>query len=330
MITRLNMIPFDYEWAYRMHEDGWMNTWFPSQIGMGRDRLDLQGLAPEVQRVYRTNLANLTTSDVEIMDNVALGVQTALVRLGVMDAPEIRMYLNRQADEESLHTRSYQHILESIGMDPGEQESFYNLWREEPAMRAKVAYAAGRTRQLMDGPHTLRGLVEALAFYTLIYEGGWFFSGFNPNFAIARHYNATPGTVEQLQYILRDETMHIAFGTRMINTIRQEAMTFGKPDPLHQDAFHSMCHQAEELEADYAAFLLPTPILGYGATGHMDYFRHLANRRCAAMGFTPAFAYNAADPFPWRAEMAEIAKEKNFFETHVTEYRTGADLKWEE
>jgi ribonucleoside-diphosphate reductase beta chain len=55
--------------------------------------------------------------------------------------------------------------------------------------------------------------------------------------------------------------------------------------------------------------------------------RMIANRRSAQLGLTPLFA-ETANPFPWMSEAMDLKKEKNFFETRVTEYRSGASLKW--
>ncbi len=38
--------------------------------------------------------------------------------------------------------------------------------------------------------------------------------------------------------------------------------------------------------------------------------------------------YNVANPFPWMSEAVDLNKEKNFFETRVTEYKTGGQLSW--
>ena len=37
----------------------------------------------------------------------------------------------------------------------------------------------------------------------------------------------------------------------------------------------------------------------------------------------------ASNPFPWMSEMIDLKKEKNFFETRVTEYQTGGVLNWD-
>ncbi len=56
--------------------------------------------------------------------------------------------------------------------------------------------------------------------------------------------------------------------------------------------------------------------------------RFIANRRCAQLGLQPVFA-PTDNPFPWMAEMMDLKKEKNFFETRVIEYQNGGSLSWD-
>jgi ribonucleoside-diphosphate reductase beta chain len=52
------------------------------------------------------------------------------------------------------------------------------------------------------------------------------------------------------------------------------------------------------------------------------------SRRCQQIGLDEMFP-GVTNPFPWMAEMIDLKKEKNFFETRVTEYQTGGALSWD-
>ena len=51
-----------------------------------------------------------------------------------------------------------------------------------------------------------------------------------------------------------------------------------------------------------------------------------ADRRLERIGLTTK--YGSDNPFPWMSETIDLAKEKNFFETRVTEYQTASALSW--
>ena len=88
-----------------------------------------------------------------------------------------------------------------------------------------------------------------------------------------------------------------------------------------------MWEEAEAVESAYAHYLMPDPILGYSAGEHMDQFRFVANRRARALNHKEPFP-GAINRLEWLEEQANLRKEKNFFETRVTEYQTGASLSW--
>ena len=89
-----------------------------------------------------------------------------------------------------------------------------------------------------------------------------------------------------------------------------------------------MILEGTQLEIAYARDTMPRGVLGMNAAMMEDYLKFIANRRLAQIGL-PAQYPNAANPFPWMSEIMDLKKEKNFFETRVTEYQTGGALSWE-
>jgi ribonucleoside-diphosphate reductase beta chain len=73
---------------------------------------------------------------------------------------------------------------------------------------------------------------------------------------------------------------------------------------------------------------MPRGVLGLNAPQFKEYLRFIANRRAVQIGLDELFP-GANNPFPWMAEMIDLKKEKNFFETRVTEYQTGGALSWD-
>ena len=84
---------------------------------------------------------------------------------------------------------------------------------------------------------------------------------------------------------------------------------------------------ARELEINYAVDCLPQGILGLSASMFRESTQHIADRRLERIGLKAQ--YGSKNPFPWMSETIDLGKEKNFFETRVTEYQTAANLTWE-
>jgi ribonucleoside-diphosphate reductase beta chain len=134
------------------------------------------------------------------------------------------------------------------------------------------------------------------------------------------------GASEQYQYILRDESMHCNFGIDLINTIKLENPHLWTP--AFQAEIRKLMERAVDLEYAYAEDTMPRGVLGLNAPMFKEYLRFIANRRLQQIGIDELYA-GATNPFPWMAEMIDLKKEKNFFETRVVEYQTGGALSWD-
>jgi ribonucleoside-diphosphate reductase beta chain len=136
--------------------------------------------------------------------------------------------------------------------------------------------------------------------------------------------NRMTGVGEQFQYILRDETIHLNFGIDLINGIKAENPEIWTPE--FQAELQAIIEEAVELEIAYAEDCLPRGILGLNAGMFREYVQHIADRRFERIGLPVKFGLK--NPFPWMSETIDLGKEKNFFETRVTEYQTGGSLAW--
>lgn len=321
-MTDINQLaPFKYPWAWEYFLNANKNHWTPLDINMAQDVHDYHHkLTLEERHVYENVLSYLTTSDILAMRNIGLAVMEK------MSAPELQIYQARQVYEESLHTWTYQHCIETIGLDQGE---IYNRYRVVPEINGKIQIANRRLNSVMRSDinlhdrDELENFVMSYIFFAGIFEGCWFYNGFSPIFALQRR-GLMKGTAEQLQYIMRDEVLHASFGIRVAKQIILEEKVTLDPKKISD-----MWLEAEAAEEHYARFLLPEPILGYSADNHINQFRFIANRRAKSLNLDKPFPLIEEPALPWLDEQANMRKEKNFFETRVTEYQTGGALKWD-
>jgi len=321
--TDINQLaPFKYPWAWNYFLNANKNHWTPLDINMAQDVTDYRyKLTLEEKHVYENVLSYLTTSDILAMRNIGLAVMEK------MSAPELQIYQARQVYEEALHTWTYQHCIETIGLD---QAEIYNRYRVIPEIHQKIAVANRRLdsvlRSDIDLTNTdeLHNFVIAYMFFAAIFEGCWFYNGFSPIFALQRR-GLMKGTAEQLQYIMRDEVMHASFGIRVVKQI-----IFEEKLTLDEKAIKDMWEESYEAEKAYTNYILRDPILGYSAEMHLGQFEYIANRRAGQLGLSKEPFPGASEAtLPWLDEQANLRKEKNFFETRVTEYQTGGGLSWD-
>jgi ribonucleoside-diphosphate reductase beta chain len=317
------LMPLRYQWAWEHYLNGCANHWMPHEVSMARDIEIWRGraLTPDERLVILRNLGFFSTAESLVGNNLVLAIFKHITN------PECRQYLLRQTFEEAVHTHAFLYITESLGLD---EREVFNMYREIPAIARKDAFEMELTSALLDpgfSTETIAGIqtfVQNLVGYYLIMEGIFFYTGFVMILSFHRQ-NRMTGIGEQFQYILRDESIHLNFGIDLINGIREE-----NPE-IWTASFTShivdLVRQAVELEVAYAWDCLPNGILGLNGPLFRQYVQHIADRRLERIGLP--IQYRSANPFPWMSETIDLGKEKNFFETRVTEYQSGAMLRWD-
>ena len=318
------LVPFKYDWAWSKYLSACNNHWMPQEVNMTADIAlwkSEDGLTDDERMVIERNLGFFSTADSLVANNLVLAVYKHITN------PECRQYLLRQAFEEAIHTHAYQYCIESLGMD---ESRLFNMYREIPSVATKAQWALPYTQSLGDinfktgtKENDQRLLRDLIAFY-VVFEGIFFYVGFTQILSMGRR-NKMTGVAEQFQYILRDESMHMNFGIDVINQIKLE-----NPHLWNDDFKKDMVKlilEGVELETKYAYDTMPRGILGLNAPMFEEYLKYIANRRLTQIGLTEEFK-NAQNPFPWMSEVLDLKKEKNFFETRVTEYQTGGALSW--
>jgi ribonucleoside-diphosphate reductase beta chain len=319
------LVPFKYKWAWDKYLAGCANHWMPQEVNMQRD-IELwknpNGLTEDERRIVKRNLGFFVTADSLAANNIVLGTYRHIT------APECRQYLLRQAFEEAIHTHAYQYIVESLGLD---EKEIFNAYNEIPSIRDKDQFLIPFIEVINDPTFhtgTLENdqkLLRSIIVFACLMEGLFFYVGFTQILALGRQ-NKMTGAAEQYQYILRDESMHCNFGIDLINTIKMENPQLWTPE--FREEIKGLFLQAVDLEYRYAEDTMPRGVLGLNAAMFKGYLRFIANRRAVQIGLDALFP-NEENPFPWMSEMIDLKKERNFFETRVTEYQTGGALNWD-
>lgn len=317
------LMPLKYKWAWEHYLNGCSNHWMPTEVSMAKD-IEIwksKELSPDERLVIMRNLGFFSTAESLVGNNITLAIFKHVTN------PEARQYLLRQAFEEAIHTHTFHYIVESLALDEGE---IFNMYNEINSIHEKDAFEMKLTAEIMREGFTTsttegaQKFLENLIGFYIIMEGIFFYSGFVMILSFHRQ-NKLTGIGEQFQYILRDETIHLNFGIDLINGIKAENPHLWTPE--FQAHIIELIHEAVELEIKYAEDCLPRGILGLTAPMFREYVQYIANRRLERIGLEPQFK-GARNPFPWMSETIDLGKEKNFFETRVTEYQSSSNLTW--
>ncbi len=319
------ILPMKYKWAREHYKSGVANNWTPEEVSM---QLDIElwkkqgkgALSDDERRMILWNLGFFSTAESLTANNIVLAVYNHVTN------PESRQYLLRQAYEEAVHTDTFIYCCDSLGLDADE---IYNMYETIPSIKAKDDFVVNFTKSVLDpnfktdSTENIQKFLHDLIGFYVIMEGIFFYAGFAMILSMKRQ-NKMVGVGEQFQYILRDESIHLAFGIDLINTIKEE-----NPE-VWTEAFRAdivaKVKEAVEHEHNYVDDAMPKGFLGLNPQLVKDYVEYVADRRFDRLGLTTV--YRKKNPFPWMSEIIDMPKEKNFFETKVTEYQTGGSLEW--
>jgi len=320
------ILPMTYQWAREHYKNGVSNNWVPEEVPMQQDielwkRQGEGALSEDERRMIMRNLGFFSTAESLTANNLVLALYQHITN------PECRQYLLRQAYEEAVHTDTFIYCCDSLGLDPDE---VYGMYETIPSIKAKDDFVVDMTKSVLDphfntvGTENMQKFVHDLVGYYIIMEGIFFYAGFAMMLSLLRH-NKMVGTGEQFQFILRDESIHLAFGADVINTIVNENPEIWTDD--FKKIITENIKKGVELEKAYGHDALPRGILGLTADNVAQYIENIADRRLERIGLDAV--YNTKNPFPWMTEIMDLKKEKNFFETRVTEYQTSGNLDWD-
>lgn len=318
------ILPMTYLWAREHYKNGIANNWTPEEIPMQQDVEQWRAkhvLSEAERRMILWNLGFFSTAESLTANNLVLAVYKHVTN------PECRQYLLRQAFEEAIHTDTFIYCCDSLGLEP---EDIYTMYQTIPSIKEKDDFVVELTQSIFDpnfstqGSENVKKFLHDLIGYYVIMEGIFFYAGFAMMLALKRQ-NKMVGIGQQFEYIMRDESIHLAFGCDLINTIKAENPDIWTAE--FQQNVITLIKKAVNLEKRYAFDACPEGILGLGPKQFCDYIEYIADRRLERLGLSKI--YNTENPLPWMSQSTDINKKKNFFETRVTEYQVAGSLNWD-
>ena len=312
----LRLKPVHYQWAYDLYEQAVANTWFPNEVQLVQDVSDWKKMSDEEQRAIVYLMGYFNPNELIVNKALAFGVYPYI------NAPEAHMYLAKQMWEEANHCMAFEYVLETFPVD---RDSAYDAHIEVPSMAKKeefeVKYIKRMTEETLDIT-TIEGkqdFIRNLIAYNIILEGIWFYSGFMVALSF-RQLNLLRNFGSLIDWVVRDESLHLKFGINLILTVLEE-----NPEIQTQefaDEIRQMILDAVDMEEEYNKDLLPNGILGLNADYINQYVKYLADRRLEELGFKSH--YNVSNPAKWMATANDTYELVNFFESTNTSYEVNA------
>lgn len=312
--------------------------WRPEEVDVSKDRGDWQGLTEAEKHIFISNLKYQT-----LLDSMAARSVNA-VFLPLVSLPELETWVETWAFSETVHSRSYTHILRNLFTDPSEVFDDIVI---NPAILKRATSIAKYfddvilTTQLLqsqgEGTYSIGGgsvevskrkLKERL--YLAVcsvnaLEAIRFYVSFACSFAFAER-ELLEGNAKIIKLIARDEALHLTGTQHIINNWRS-----GRDDPEMKEICEEMSQQGLDIflnvvkeEKEWAQYLFKDgSMIGLNATILEQYVEYVANQRLKALGYEPPFSIKT-NPIPWInsylvSDNVQVAPQ----ETEISSYLVG-------
>lgn len=319
--AELNVLPLKYHEAYRIYKQMKANHWEPDVIDMTKDcaQWNSNKLSPRERWIIEMGVGYFSAAEGIVGDSVLHVIEDNLT------AAELKHASLRQIAEESIHMDSLLHIIGSLNIDLDEVTAKF---QDVPSIRRKNEFITRQMPELKMGidltiTENKQKFAKALFGITQVMEGTQFYALFAMILSLHRQ-NKMTGIGQMFQYTLRDETNHIALGRYILEKLIEE-----NPDiwthEFRQDLVDFM-REGVQLEKEFVLDCLPEDIVGMTQRDFLEFVDYNADRRLMSLGL-PKLSDVKANPFHWLEEVIFLQKEKNFFETRVTEYQTSGSMK---
>ncbi len=313
----LTLRPMKYPVFYEMYKNGIKNTWTVDEVDFSKDTTDLQTrLTPAERHLISRLVAFFATGDSIVGNNLVLNLYKHI------NSPEARLYLSRQLYEEALHVQFYLTLLDTYIPDHDERAKAFAAVENIPSIKKKAEFcfkwmdSINQLDKLATIQDRRRFLMNLICFATCV-EGLFFFGAFAYVYFL-RSKGLLDGLAAGTNWVFRDESAHIHFAMKVIETARaEEPDLFNEP---MQQMIVQMIEEAVECEMAFAKDILDHGVAGLSLNDMRQYLEFIADQRLQALSIPPRF--NAKNPFTFM-ELQDVQELTNFFERRVSAYQVG-------
>ena len=338
----VNVARFDqqkFEMFEKLTEKQLSFFWRPEEIDVSKDKIDFGKLLPNEKHIFLSNL------QYQILLDSVQGRSPNIAFLPIVSLPELENWVETWAFSETIHSRSYTHIIRAIVNEPG--VVFDEIMKTEEIIQRATSVSKHYDKLIKhtqayllngEGEHKIDGKLITINMYSLkrllyltlmsvnILEAIRFYVSFACSFAFAER-KVMEGNAKIIKLIARDEALHLTGTQHMLNLMRD-----GKDDPDMQAIaieceaeVIQMFKDAANQEKEWAEYLFKDgSMIGLNAQILKQYLEYITNIRMSALNMQPIFE-QTTNPLPWLnhwldSDNVQVAPQ----ETEITSYLVSA------
>ncbi|RSD25909.1 ribonucleotide-diphosphate reductase subunit beta [Mesobacillus subterraneus] len=309
----LNWDDVRFPWAYPKYKRMLGNFWTPFEINMSKDIKQFPMLTEQEKDAFLKIIGLLALLD-SIQTDYAGRVADYLTD------SSLNALMIILAQQEVVHNHSYSYVLSSI-VPKAKQEEVFDYWRTEPTLRKRNDFITNGYKGFAENP-TIENLLHSIV-YDVVLEGLFFYSGFAFFYNLARNQKMV-GTSTMINYINRDEQLHVGLFEKIFKEILQENREYDTQSL--RDFGTSTFKKAAQLEIEWADQIIGNQIDVLLLDDVEAYIKFMANKRAEQLGFDSPFEGYRTNPLRWIIAYQEVDLGKtDFFEQKSRQYTKTSD-----
>lgn len=321
----------------RMNDKMWGFFWRPEEVDLSKDRADFNALNPHEQHIFTSNLKR------QILLDSVQGRSPNLALLPIASLPEVETLISSWSFFETIHSKSYTHIIRNIYPNPS--VVFDNMLEIEEIVNCAVDISKyyddlieyNKWHSLIGyGDHEINGKQVSITEYehkkklwlclnsVNILEGVRFYVSFACSWAYAE-LKKMEGNAKLIKFIGRDENLHLGASTTILKNMTKEDKDYAKIKEETESEVTGMFVSAIEQEKTWAKYLFKDgSMIGLNEKLLSDYIEWIGTRRMKSLGYVSPYHAPQANPLPWTERWisggnVQVAPQ----ETEITSYIVG-------
>ncbi len=287
--------------------------WRPEEVDVSKDKKDFDNLTQHEQHIFTSNLKR------QILLDSVQGRAPTEAFLPICSLPELETWIQTWSFFETIHSRSYTHIIRNIYPNPS--VVFDNI------LDIKEILECGNDigkyyDNLIENPSKENLYMCMMSANAL--EGIRFYVSFACSWAFAE-LKKMEGNAKIIKFIARDENTHLASTTVMLRGLKIEDKEFEKIAKEKEDECVELFMNVIEQEKEWAGYLFKDgSMIGLNETILKDYIEWIGAKRMRAVGLPCPYSVPQMNPLPWTEKWisggnVQVAPQ----ETEISSYVVG-------
>jgi len=313
--------------------------WRPEEVDLSNDRKDFAELPAHEKHIFLSNLKYQT-----LLDSIQ-GRSPNVALLPIVSLPELETWIETWSFSETIHSRSYTHIIRNVISEPSEVfndivNNEYITKRAESVTKYYDDLIEGVTyyQNLGEGQHEINGETVNISLRELkkklyltvasvnVLEAIRFYVSFACSFAFAERAKME-GNAKIIKLIARDEALHLTGTQHMLQiwALGKDDAEMGEIAKECKDEVVQIFKEAAEQEKEWAAYLFKDgSMIGLNQDILSQYVEYITNQRLTAIGLDSIFP-TKQNPLPWInawlvSDNVQVAPQ----EAEISSYLVGA------